>query len=150
MAEITITLQKESVYNEVGKITDYAASKMAEPSDDARDRIVMGDEDMEDLSRLWDECTLAVVEKLKGMVRETSENELTLAVGPGFNTNLTNDVTGLIQLYYVYYIAGSWFCFVSKEESASYLTQAATYLSAAERLLLSRQRPVKPANKRVS
>ena len=54
MIEVTLTIDKESVYKEVAQTTSYTGSKMADA--DAFERILTTDVDNSMLERFWSEC----------------------------------------------------------------------------------------------
>lgn len=147
MSAIEIHINRDEVYDEVAKATDYTGSKL-EGGDDVRDRVLAGDEDLADLGRFWDESVLAVNEQLKEMLtsgasdaeRYTGKLEVSVA----FDTALTGSVENAVRSFFINHIIAQWFKFANKEEAQSYFDTAAEFLMAAERLLYSRMRPQKP------
>lgn len=149
MATINFVIDKEEVYGEVGKATDYTGSKMADGDERTRERILASDEELADLGRMWDESALTVNERFKSMVRNveyTSDNyTLELEVSNSFDQRLTHNVEACIKGFFIASITGQWFKYADKEDAAEWLQQAAEMLTGAERLLYSRRRPVRPA-----
>ncbi len=150
METIKINIEKQYVYTEVAKATDYVGSKLEEPNDTARDRILASDEELNDMERFWAESIAALTDRLKEMVVSDEKGadgyKLTLEVSRSFDKALTPSVESALRSYFIASIIGQWFKFANKGEAADYLTQAAEMVESAERLLYSRKRPTLPSD----
>lgn len=69
--EVTLTICKESVYDEVAKTTEYTGAKMDD--EHAYEVISTTEEDKTMLERFWNECKNMVCNSLKKVL--VSENE---------------------------------------------------------------------------
>lgn len=157
--EIQVFIGREDVNAEVGKVTDYTgAGAPPQPSPQGegalldgalRDRVLMSDEALEDLSRFWDECVSVFADKFKrvlvGVTNTADGMRATIGVSSNFNTSLTGAIESSVRSFFVASIAGQWFRIVNKAEAADYLTQAAGMLDAAERMVYARKRPSRDA-----
>ena len=159
MEAITIHVLQDEVYEEVAKATDYTGSKLVDADDEARDRILAGDDELSDLSRFWDESVLAVNENFKEMLinGETKQieskpgvkkvgYEATIEVSRSFDKVLTSSVQSTLRSFFIASIIGQWFKFANKGEANEYFTQSTEMIEAAERLLYSRKRPTIPTD----
>ncbi len=155
METINIKIERADVYGEVAKATDYTGSKLMDSDETARDRILATDEDMETLSRFWDESVLSVNESLKEMLvngaSKTDDKGSTayvaeIEVSKSFDKKLTASVESTLRSYFIAFIIGEWFKFANKSESADYFAQAVELITAAERLLYSRRKPTLPTD----
>lgn len=68
METIEIKIFQADVYEEVAKATDYTGSKLAEGDEGARDRILITDDDLDELGRMWEESVVKVNENFKEML----------------------------------------------------------------------------------
>lgn len=148
MSNITITVVQSSVYDEVAKATDYTGSKMLDEDEKARDRIFTTDEDLETLSRFWEEAAADCTDRFKPMIVNATTTGgnyvLTLEVSMSFDTNLTGSVETAIKSFFISSIIGQWFKFANKKEATEYSVTALDHLLTAERLLYSRKKPSLP------
>lgn len=148
MSNITITVVQSSVYDEVAKATDYTGSKMLDEDEKARDRIFTTDEDLETLSRFWEEAAADCTDRFKPMIVSATTTGgnyvLTLEVSMSFDTNLTGSVETAIKSFFISSIIGQWFKFANKKEATEYSVTALDHLLTAERLLYSRKKPSLP------
>ena len=148
METISIQINRPDVYEEVAKATDYTGSKLITTDAEARDRILAADEDLETLSRFWDEAVLATNENLKEML-VTSQNAgdvytIVLEVSKSFDKALTDSVRTTLNSFFIATIIGQWFKFANKSEASDYFAQGAELMECVERLLYSRRRPKLP------
>ena len=148
METIEIRIDREDVMREVDKTTDYTGSKMDE-SDTTRDRILMTEDDMVNLSRFWDEAAAVANGRLRNMIlvapvdKHSSEGDyhVTLEVSKGFNKALTPSVQSSLRSFFIQSIVGKWFRIANKNEAKDYFSVAEKLLDDAMRKLYSRQRP---------
>lgn len=149
MPQITITISRTDVFDEVNKATDYTAVKLEGATKDTRDRILANDQDLLNLQRFWTEAAHLVCERFKDLlISESLSNEAytaQLEVSVAYDTALNPSVEKNITSFFIDFIIGEWFKFSNKNESQDYTALAAEYLTNAERLLYSRKRPVRPS-----
>lgn len=151
METIRVEVSRADVYAEVGKATDYTGTKLLDSDDNARERILASDADLECLGRFWDETVSCCNESLKEMLvsGETSASGDYLGVievSKSFDKALTGSVQSALRSYFIVSIIGQWFKFANKGEAQDYFTQGAELMEAAERLLYSRRRPTRPTD----
>lgn len=148
METITIQIQKDEVYEEVAKTTDYTGAKLIDGDDKARDRILAADEDLATLGRFWEEAVLATNENLKEMLvsgrNAGSSYTAILEVSKAFDKALTPSVESTLRSFFIASIIGQWFKFANKGEAADYFGHAAEMMNSVERLLYNRRRPAIP------
>lgn len=148
METIVLEVVKEEVYREVAKATDYIGSKMLDSDENARERILAGDEDLSELGRMWDETALALSERFKGLLQSESISNgryrAKLEVSRNFEMSLARNVEASIKSFFIASIIAQWFKYTNKGEAADYFAQAGEMLMSAERLLYSRRRPRRP------
>lgn len=146
---IILEIIKEDVYREVAKATDYTGSKMLDSDENTRDRILAGDDDFAELSRMWDETVLILNERFKSMLLSegytTGSYTIELEVSKNFETNLDRNVEAFLRSFFIASIIAQWFKYTNKSEAEDYFKQAAEMLMSAERLLYSRRRPRRPS-----
>lgn len=159
---ITIQIIQDDVYEEVAKATDYTGAKLIDSDADARDRILAADDDLAELSRFWEESTLAVNEHFKemlisgnsGQIKTTETRgdsrlspfgyEAVIEVSKSFDKALATSVQSTLRSFFIASIIGQWFKFANKGEAKDYFAQAAEMMETAERLLYSRRKPTRP------
>lgn len=148
METITLQVLKQEVYDEVAKATDYTGSKLPQSDDDARDRILIADDDLVNLGRFWDESVLATNENFKTLLVSSHSSDrayqVSLEVSKSFDKQLTGSVESTLRSFFIASIIGQWFKFANKNEAADYFSQAAELLETADRLLYSRKKPTIP------
>lgn len=148
METITLQVLKQEVYDEVAKATDYTGSKLPQSDDDARDRILIADDDLVNLGRFWDESVLATNENFKTLLVSSHNSDrayqVSLEVSKSFDKQLTGSVESTLRSFFIASIIGQWFKFANKNEAADYFSQAAELLETADRLLYSRKKPTIP------
>lgn len=148
MAQLTLNpITKADVYAEVGTLTAYAGAKMVTDDQTIPDRILMTDEDLSSLSRLWDEAISVITERLKDfspkISASTSEMGLTLDVSSQYDMANGTALRISLRSFIIDSIVAKWFMLANKEEAAAYAAQAATDMEAARRNLYSRKKPTK-------
>ena len=91
--EVTLTIDKETVYNEVAKTTEYTGAKMDD--EHAYETISTTEEDKDMLDRFWDECKNMVCNSLKKVLSSEAESNgrytLTLELSSAFDENLKDN-----------------------------------------------------------
>lgn len=153
MEIITLTVDREDVYTEVDKTTDYTGSKLIDKDSTARDRVVATQTDLKELSRFWDEACVTVNERLKEMFVSGSlpgEQDycVTLQVSVAYDKGLTPSVEATLRSFFITLITGKWYVFANKGEAASYFTEAASLMEDIRRKLYFRKMIKSPRKKK--
>lgn len=146
MINITLTVNKEKVYEEVAQTTSYTGAKMDD--EHAYDRIFTTDEDKSMLERFWNECRNTVCNSMKKALNLESETDgvfsLALELSNSFDEALTESMQRSLFSFFVMNITAKWYTFTNKEEATGYATEAATYLEDILRKAYFKKRPVRP------
>ncbi len=146
MINITLTVNKEKVYEEVAQTTSYTGAKMDD--EHAYDRIFTTDEDKSMLERFWNECRNTVCNSMKKVLNLESETDgvfsLALELSNSFDEALTASMQRSLFSFFVMNITAKWYTFTNKEEATGYATEAATYLEDIMRKAYFKKRPVRP------
>ena len=154
MHEITLTINKAHVYDEVAKVTSYAGKKMT-GEEGAYERIFTTDEDRQVLERFWIEACNAATEQFKQFIESVSSQpesrdiDLTrdyvvvLSLSSAFDVALADGMQSSLFSYFVSYIAGRWFKFTNKAEAESYGADALGMMGDVVRKLWHRKKPTR-------
>ena len=147
MIEVTLTIDKESVYNEVAQTTSYTGAKMADA--DAYERIFTTDEDQSMLERFWSESKNTIANSVKRILLDERETEagtysLHLGVSSSFDEALTESMQRSLFSFFVMNITAKWYTFTNKEEAKGYASEAATYLDDILRKAFFKKKPTRP------
>lgn len=145
--EVTLTISKESVYDEVAKTTEYTGAKMDD--EHAYEVISTTEEDKTMLERFWNECKNMVCNSLKKVLvseNETEEGayELTLGLSSAFDESLTESMQRSLFSFFVMNITAKWYTFANKSEATGYATEAATHIEDIMRKAFYKKRPTRP------
>lgn len=148
MKEITITIGKEEVYDEVSQTTSYTGAKMEGGDDDTYDRIFTTEADRSQLERFWNESCVAVCEALKEFVdsEETDAGGFTinLSLSSSFDAALEPAMKKELFSFFVMNIAAKWYVFTNKNEAGDFSASAAGMLEGVKRKAYYRRRPTRP------
>ena len=147
--EMQVMVERDKVWEEVMKASDYIGSKMMDRDPGARERIFMTDADAEELGRLWDDARAAASEMLKEVL--VSVVDVSTGDAPGvcfrlriagrYNTALTPDLTAALRSYFVDRMLADWCKWADKEEAEMYYKTAAEKMGAVLRMVYHRERP---------
>jgi len=146
MIDITLTVNKEKVYEEVAQTTSYTGAKMED--EHAYDRIFTTDEDKSMLERFWNESKNTVCNSLKKIllneIEASGEYQLSLGVSSSFDEALTESMNRSLFSFFVMSITAKWYTFTNKEEATGYATEAAIYMEDVMRKAFFKKRPIRP------
>ena len=146
MTDIALTVNKESVYEEVAQTTSYTGAKMNDEL--AYNRIFTTDEDKSMLERFWNESKNTACNSLKKILLNEVEREgiyqLSLGVSSSFDEALTESMERSLFSFFVMNITAKWYTFINKEEATGYATEAATYMEDVMRKAFFKKRPIRP------
>lgn len=149
METITLNINRQDVYTEVDKTTDYTGAKLNDKENGARDRIVATETDLKTLSRFWEETCAVTNERLKEMFVGSSlpsaeDYSVTLQVSVAFDKELTPSVEATLRSFFIVFITGKWYVFANKGEAKDYFDEAGELMEDIRRKLYSRKRPQSP------
>lgn len=146
MIDITFTIDKKSVYEEVAQTTSYTGTKMDD--ENAYDRIFTTDEDQSMLERFWNESKNTVCNTTKKLLTSESETDgvftLALQLSASFDEALTESMQRSLFSFFVMNITAKWYTFTNKQEATGYATEAATYLEDIMRKAYFKKKPMRP------
>lgn len=141
-----LVINKEDVYNEVAKTTNYVASKMDDPT--AYERISTTDENREILDRFWMESKNMVSNSLKKVFAAENESDslyiLILNVSEAFDEKQVDSMQRSLFSFFVMNITAKWFNITNKSEAMGYAAEAATYIEEIMRKAYFKKRPTRP------
>jgi hypothetical protein len=152
MIEVTLTVSKQRVYDEVAKTTSYTGSKM-QGDDSAYDRIFTTDSDRSMLERFWTEACNAATEKLKKFLVSVSDNSegstidlsrdyvVELELSSSYDENLTESIQASLFSFFVSVIVGKWFKFTNKDEADKYIADAVGMMNDVMAKIYYRKKP---------
>jgi hypothetical protein len=144
--EITLRINKEDVYDEVAKTTEYTGAKMDD--EHAYEKISTTEEDKTMLERFWNECKNMVSGSLKRVlvseVEMNGEYSLTLGLSTAFDESLTGSMQRSLFSFFVMNITAKWYTFANKSEATGYATEAATYIEDIMRKAFHKKKPTRP------
>lgn len=145
--EITLRINKEDVYEEVARTTEYTGAKMDD--EHAYEVISTTEEDKAVLDRFWNECKNTVANSLKKVLvseieTEKGEYALTLGLSAAFDESLTESMRRSLYSFFVMSITAKWYTFTNKSEATGYAAEAATYIEDIMRKAFFKRRPTRP------
>lgn len=147
MTNITLSVSKSAVLDEVAKTTAYTGGKMAEGSG-AYNRIFTTDADQEMLERFWTESQASVCETLKKFLQDETEADGTytieLGLSASFDEQLTKSMQKELFSFFVMNITAKWFTFSNKGEAGDYASAASTLLLSVHKKALYKKKPTRP------
>ncbi len=148
MTNITLTVTKSKVYEEVAKITSYTGVKKV-GDNGAYDRILTTDEDKDLLERFWSEAKNTVCNNLKKALSEDEESSsgeyaISLNLSSSFDTQLTDSMQSSLFSFFAISITAKWFAFTNKDEAANYAAEASVYMDDIMRKVFYKKKPVRP------
>lgn len=145
--ELTISVSKQRVLDEVAKTTAYSGAKMKD-DEAAYSRIFTKQSDRDMLDRFWNECEASVCEALKRFLVAEREADgqytLRLALSESFDASLVGAMEKELMSYFVMSITGKWFSFTNKGEAGDYSSVAAGLLEGLRKKVLYKKRPTRP------
>ena len=152
MIEVTLTVGKTMVYDEVAKTTSYTGAKM-QGDDTAYDRIFTTDSDRSMLERFWTEACNAATEQLKQFIVEVSDNGegitadlsrnyvVRLELSSSYDANLTESVQASLFSFFVSAIVSKWYKFTNKGEAEGYAADAVGMMNDVMGKIFHRKKP---------
>lgn len=160
MNNVTLTVEKDDVYNEVAKTTAYAGKKMVD-DDKAYERIFTTKSDRSMLERFWDEsCNVATdifkpfISSVSSKVTITAEDNtkteveaysVQLLMSSAFDTTLTDSILSSLRSFFVASIVAKWFVITNKQEAEPYAKDAVAFMQDVKRKIYYRKKPTRTA-----
>ncbi|MGM9873218.1 MAG: hypothetical protein ACI30X_07160 [Muribaculaceae bacterium] len=146
--EITLSINKNEVMNEIAVTTSYTGSKMGDEK--AHELISTVDEDIAHLERFWDESRADLCQELIGLVLSEGITdsigtyELRLDVSKSFDEALLSSMNVSLFSFFVHNIAAKWYIYTNKGEAGSYADKAGVLLDDIHRKALYKKKPTRP------
>lgn len=145
MINVSYTIDKSKVYDEVAMLTAYVGAKKTD--DVSYDIVSTTEENQEMLERFWKENieTLTNVLKRFNVTSNESGNICTiqLQLSDSYNTLLTNTIQKGLESYLINNIASKWFTITSKNDATQYVTEAGISLDGVMSKILYKK-PIRP------
>ena len=145
MADITIQIDKQEVYEEVSKVTAYIGGKNVDAKGKTLyDQVFVTDADKEMIDSFFSSATSNVATALEHTLKDMVMNEvsfnLTLRMPGNFRTTMERPLTESIIEYIENSIVAAW-CDITKKDEESYATKASALLQQINAMQYLRQRP---------
>ena len=146
MTEITITLNKETVLEEVSQTTSYVGSKSGDG--DTYDDTFTSDEDSSMLERFWNESKNTACNVLKRFLTEEVEEagnyRIKLRMSESFDRNLKDSIQRSLFSFFVCNIVSKWYNMINKGEATNYASEAVSHLEDVRMKVLHKRKPIRP------
>lgn len=152
MQEVTFTVSKANVYNEVAKTSSYTGVKMLGDAD-AYDRIFTTDDDRMMLERFWLEACNAVTDLFKPFIVSVDEQpeshcielernyNAVLDLPSSYDIRLNDSVSGSLFSFFTNLIIAKWYEFTNKGEAEKYATTAGVMLDDVRAKIYYKRKP---------
>ena len=145
MADITIQIDKQEVYEEVSKVTAYIGGKNVDANGKTLyDQVFVTDADKEMIDSFFSSATSNVATALEHTLKDMETNDigfiLTLRMSGNFRTTMEKPLTESIIEYIENSIVAAW-CDITKKDEESYATNASALLQQINAMQYLRQRP---------
>ena len=145
MADITIQIDKQEVYEEVSKVTAYIGGKNVDANGKTLyDQVFITDADKEMIDSFFSSATSNVATALEHTLKDMETNDigfnLTLRMPGNFRTTMEKPLTESIIEYIENSIVAAW-CDITKKDEESYATNASALLQQINAMQYLRQRP---------
>lgn len=154
MKNITLTVNKANVYDEVAKTTSYTGAKMKDDAG-AYERIFTTDDDRQMLERFWVEACGGATEEFKQFITSVTAQAMghgvdlaqDFAVGlelsSSFDENLKGSMEASLFSYFVNAIVAKWFKFTNRGEAEGYGADAAAAMLDVKSKMFFRKKPTR-------
>ena len=145
MADITIQIDKQEVYEEVSKVTAYIGGKNVDTNGKTLyDQVFVTDADKEMIDSFFSSATSNVATALEHTLKDMETNDisfiLTLRMPGNFRKTMEKPLTESIIEYIENSIVAEW-CDITKKDEESYATNASALLQQINAMQYLRQRP---------
>ena len=145
MADITIQIDKQEVYEEGSKVTAYIGGKNVDANGKTLyDQVFVTDADKEMIDSFFSFATSNVATALEHTLKDMETNDigfiLTLRMPSNFRKTMEKPLTESIIEYIENSIVAEW-CDITKKDEESYATNASALLQQINAMQYLRQRP---------
>lgn len=145
MADITIQIDKQEVYEEVSKVTAYIGGKNVDANGKTLyDQVFVTDADKEMIDSFFSSAISNVATALEHTLKDMETNDigfiLTLRMPGNFRITMEKPLTESIIEYIENSIVAAW-CDITKKDEESYATEASALLQQINAMQYLRQRP---------
>ena len=145
MADITIQIDKQEVYEEVSKVTAYIGGKNVDAKGKTLyDQVFVTDADKEMIDSFFSSATSNVATALEHTLKDMETNDigfiLTLRMPGNFRITMEKPLTESIIEYIENSIVAAW-CDITKKDEESYAAEASALLQQINAMQYLRQRP---------
>lgn len=143
MSNVSFTISKAKVYNEVSKTTSYGGKKKQDDGS-AYERIRTTTEDEELLERFWQEAcgmVTSIVKPFLGSVNDDADFTLTLGLPARYDTNLNPMLKDTAFSFMVNMIIAKWYGIANKDEAQKYTDMASALADKIKSVIFYRMKP---------
>ena len=148
MTQVNISITKATVLNEVGRLTNYAGSRMG-GDESEYERISTTNSDQDMLSQFWQSACDSVTESLKRFIvtpnHSSTSYAVTLELSSSYDTSLTDSLTTNLQTFMTLHIVSRWYKLTNVKEAESYALEAAAQLDEAMSKVFYKKKPTRPS-----
>lgn len=145
MINVSYTIDKSKVYDEVAMLTAYVGVKKTD--DVSYDIVSTTEENQEMLERFWKESIETLTNALKRFNVTSNESgdirTIQLQLSDSYNTLLTSTIQEGLESYLINNIASKWFEITSKDDVKQYATEAGISLDGVMSKILYKK-PIRP------
>lgn len=136
MQNITLTVVKADVYEEIAKTTSFAGGKKIGEDVNAYERIFTTDEDRQMLERFWHDACNAVTTQMRESLSDVSalgdsfytdlqtNYELELNMSDRFDNRLVNSIEKELFSFFVCFILSQWYSMTNVADAESQAKKA--------------------------
>ena len=145
--EITLSVSKSAVFNEVAQTTSYTGAKMDDDAN-AYERISTVDEDQHELQRFWDESRAEIAQTFIRMLSSEGMDgdtyNLVLNVSVSFDEALLPGMQLGLFSYFVQSITAKWYVYANKKEAGDFADRGSAILDEVKEKAFYKKKPVRP------
>lgn len=136
MQNITLTVVKADVYEEIAKTTSFAGAKKIGEDVNAYERIFTTDEDRQMLERFWHDACNAVTTQMREFLSDVNalgdsfytnlqtNYELELQMPDRFDNRLVNSIEKELFSFFVCFILSQWYSMTNVADAESQAKKA--------------------------
>ena len=145
--DITLSIKKIDVYDEVAKTTSYVGLKQIDADDKLYDRVFTTDADRDLLERFWREACNAVTDEFKQFIisqpGQTDNGIFTvdMSMPSSFDMNLVSSVEQSPLSFFINLITSKWFSISNKGDAEYYQQEALASGNEVRRKIFYRKKP---------
>ena len=145
MAELTITVERTEVYDEVAKVTAYIGGKTVDANGlSLYDKVFVTDADREMMDSFFSAAVSNVMTALEHTLKSASVGDgdpvLTLRLPSNFNPAMEKPLAQSVSEYIENSIVAAW-CAIVKKDEETYAAKASALLQQISAMQYLRQRP---------